>query len=45
MLAFYVVEYYVDPTYKFAGLWSFAAYRLRERCGRKHRRAAPPPKW
>ena len=27
--AFYVVEHYVDPTYKFAGLWSFARYVFR----------------
>jgi hypothetical protein len=24
--AFYVVEHYVDPGYRFAGLWSFAQY-------------------
>ena len=24
--AFYVIERYVDPTYRFAGLWSFARY-------------------
>ncbi len=24
--AFYVIEKYVDPTYKFSGLWSFARY-------------------
>jgi hypothetical protein len=27
--AFYVIEHYVDPGYKFAGLLSFAAYLLR----------------
>ncbi|HEY3963299.1 MAG TPA: hypothetical protein VGM05_02000 [Planctomycetaceae bacterium] len=26
---FYVIEHYVDPGYKFAGLWSFAQYVLR----------------
>ena len=26
--AFYVVEHYVDPAYRFAGLWSFARYAL-----------------
>ena len=31
--AFYVIEHYVDPGYKFAGLWSFALYLLRQ--GRK----------
>jgi hypothetical protein len=35
--AFYVVEHYVDPTYKFAGLTSFAAYLLRKRCGSRDR--------
>jgi hypothetical protein len=29
--AFYVIEHYVDPGYKFAGLWSFARYLLRRR--------------
>jgi hypothetical protein len=29
--AFYVVEHYADPGYKFAGLWSFAAYLVRRR--------------
>ena len=24
--AFYVIEHYVDPSYRFAGLWSFARY-------------------
>jgi hypothetical protein len=23
---FYVIEHYVDPTYRFAGLWSFVQY-------------------
>jgi hypothetical protein len=27
--AFYVIEHYVDPNYKFAGLGSFVAYFLR----------------
>jgi len=29
--AFYVVEHYVDPGYRFAGLWSFCLYLLRRR--------------
>ena len=29
--AFYVIEKYVDPSYKFSGLWSFARYWLRNR--------------
>jgi len=24
--AFYVIQHYVDPTYRFSGLWSFACY-------------------
>ena len=24
--AFYVIEHYVDPAYRFSGLWSFAMY-------------------
>lgn len=32
--AFYVLEKYVDPSYKFSGLWSAAGYLLRRwRCG------------
>ena len=26
--AFYVIEHYIDPGYKFAGLWDFARYLL-----------------
>lgn len=29
--AFYVVEHYVDPAYRFAGLWSFARYVMSRR--------------
>jgi hypothetical protein len=29
--AFYVIEHYVDPTYKFSGLISFLRYLLRRR--------------
>ena len=32
--AFYVIERYVDPSYRFSGLWSFACYML-NRSGRK----------
>lgn len=27
--AFYVIEHYIDPTFKYAGLWSAAIYLLR----------------
>jgi hypothetical protein len=29
--AFYVIEKYVDPTYKFSGLFSFLKYLLQQR--------------
>jgi len=29
--AFYVIQHYVDPAYRFAGLWSFFKYELRRR--------------
>lgn len=29
--AFYVIEKYVDPAYKFSGLWSFARYFFKGR--------------
>jgi hypothetical protein len=33
---FYVIEHYVDPTYKFAGIWSFVRYVMRRyRSGRR----------
>ena len=28
--AFYVIEHYVDPSYRFSGLWSFARYWWRQ---------------
>jgi hypothetical protein len=31
--AFYVIEHYVDPSYRFAGLGSFVRYLLRRRPG------------
>ena len=32
--AFYVIEHYVDPGYRFSGLWSFARYLIVRRCPR-----------
>ena len=32
--AFYVIEHYVDPKYKFAGLWDFAKYVRRRKQNR-----------
>ena len=29
--AFYVIQHYVDPGYRFAGLWSFCLYLLQRR--------------
>jgi hypothetical protein len=31
--AFYVIEHYVDPGFRFSGLWSFARYLLNRRTG------------
>ncbi len=31
--AFYVIERYVDPGYRFSGLWSFAQYMLLQKRG------------
>lgn len=31
--AFYVIEHYVDPSYRFAGLMDFAKYLVRRREG------------
>jgi hypothetical protein len=35
--AFYVIEHYVDPGWRFSGLWSFFLYLLR-----KQRKNKPP---
>ena len=32
--AFYVLERYVDPTFRFSGLWSFARYLWNSRGGK-----------
>lgn len=29
--AFYVIEHYVDPAYRFSGLWSFVRYLMGKR--------------
>lgn len=29
--AFYVIQHYIDPSYRFAGLWSVLLYLLRNR--------------
>lgn len=29
--AFYVIEHYVDSSYRFSGLWAFACYLLKRR--------------
>jgi hypothetical protein len=29
--AFYVIEHYVDPAYKFSGLWSFVKYMIKRK--------------
>ncbi|MDB6108637.1 MAG: hypothetical protein JWR69_387 [Pedosphaera sp.] len=29
--AFYVIERYVDPSYRFSGLWSFAGYMVQRK--------------
>lgn len=29
--AFYVIQHYVDPQFRFAGLWDFACYLLRRK--------------
>lgn len=31
--AFYVIQHYIDPTYKFAGLWAFGKYLMSRRRG------------
>jgi hypothetical protein len=33
--AFYVIEHYVDPSYRFSGLWSFLRYLLSQKSRRQ----------
>jgi hypothetical protein len=33
--AFYVIEHYVDPGYRFSGLWSLARHALQARSARR----------
>jgi hypothetical protein len=33
--AFYVIEHYADPGYRFSGLWSFARYLIKRRAPEK----------
>jgi hypothetical protein len=40
--AFYVVQHYADPGYRFAGLWSFARYALARRRVRGAEPTPPP---
>jgi len=37
--AFYVVQHYADPGYRFAGLFDFVRYALRRRRGRRSGRS------
>jgi hypothetical protein len=39
---FYVIERYVDPGYRFAGLWSFVRYLMRRRRARPAKEAPSP---
>lgn len=41
--AFYVIEHYVDPGYRFSGLLSFAAYLLRKKARGSQRLPKHPP--
>ena len=38
--AFYVIERYIDPTFRFAGLWSVLVFLCSSRW--RHRRVSPP---
>jgi hypothetical protein len=40
--AFYVIEHYIDPEYKFSGLWAFVQYLLRRRAAARHSEEGTP---
>jgi hypothetical protein len=42
--AFYVIERYIDPSFRFAGLGSALTWLWRRRCARSDRDVAPPTK-
>jgi hypothetical protein len=40
--AFYVIDHYIDPEFKFSGLWAFVQYLLRRRAAaRKPEKGTP----
>jgi len=39
--AFYVIEHYVDPGYRFSGLWSFARYLCSRRASPRDEAGGP----
>src|SRR5690242_15004794 len=41
--AFYVIEHYIDPGYRFAGLWDFVCYLRRRRKTARTDPVAPSP--
>lgn len=41
--AFYVIQHYIDPGYRFAGLWSFAKYAWARRRERSQTVKEPTP--
>jgi hypothetical protein len=43
--AFYVIEHYVDPQFRFAGLWDFAKYLIRRRPKVTDDSASSTPPW
>jgi hypothetical protein len=41
--AFYVIERYIDPSFRFAGLWSCVRYLLNRGSARRRGASAPRP--
>ncbi len=40
--AFYVIEHYVDPQFRFDGLWAFAKYLVHRRSKEPHDKSSSP---
>jgi hypothetical protein len=39
---FYVIQHYIDPQFRYSGLWDFAQYLLRQRTPEKKPEDGPP---
>ena len=41
---FYVIQHYIDPEFRFSGLWAFARYLLRRKAEREQQQNSAAPR-